>query len=78
MPTRPDLFFSRNQETTETMVSIQTPATIPKEAIGIPIEASGEFLKQLEDEMIMDFGSVSAENNALQSFGCTLALLFII
>ena len=71
MPTRPDLFFFRNQETTETMVSIPTPATIPK-------EASGEFLKQLEDEMIMDFGSVSAENNALQSFGYTLVLLFII
>ena len=44
----------------------------------IPMEASGEFLNELEDELIMDFENVSAENNALDTFGYTLALLFMV
>ena len=43
----------------------------------IPMEASGEFLNELEDELIMDFGSVSAENNALDAFGFSMVLLFM-
>ena len=53
------------------MVSMPTP-------VMIPMEASGEFLNELEDEMIMDFGNISAKSISLETFGYTLALLFMI
>ena len=40
----------------------------------LPTEGSGEFF----DEMMMDFGSISAEYNALNTFGYSLVLLFMI
>ena len=53
------------------MVSVPTP-------VMIPIEASGDFLGELEDEMIMDFGSISAKSTSLETFGYTLALLLMV
>ena len=53
------------------MVSVPTP-------VMIATEASGDFLSELEDEMIMDFGNISAKSTSLETFGCMLALLFMI
>ena len=36
------------------------------------------FQEEMEDEMIVDFDWISAENNALGAFSSSLILLFII
>ena len=47
-------------------------------SVMITTEASGDSFSELEDEMIMDFGNISAKSTSLDTFSYTLALLFMI